>query len=81
MCDLDGQLTDYRSMDVIFGGGLLLNARSLSISTQSFANLIKTTDFLRLHAIQGLTQLKFLEVSFQSLTANDGETMKRAPLR
>ncbi|KAH7697471.1 hypothetical protein AAVH_35446, partial [Aphelenchoides avenae] len=57
---LDGQLTDYRSMEVVFGGGLHLNALSLSISSLSLAKLIKTTDFLRLPTIQGLTELKFL---------------------
>ncbi|KAH7717658.1 hypothetical protein AAVH_14939 [Aphelenchoides avenae] len=58
---LEGQLTDYRSMDVVFGGGLRLDALSLAISSQSLARLTKTTDFLRLPTIEGLAELKFLE--------------------
>ncbi|KAH7704677.1 hypothetical protein AAVH_28130, partial [Aphelenchoides avenae] len=52
---VDGQLTDYRSMDVVFGGGMHLNALNLATGGQSLANLIKTTDFLRLPTVQGVS--------------------------
>lgn len=58
----DGKLTDYRSMDVIFGGGLRLDALHLYIGRQGLTNLIKTVDFLRMPTVQGLKELKFLPV-------------------
>ncbi|KAH7719208.1 hypothetical protein AAVH_13366 [Aphelenchoides avenae] len=66
---LDGQLTDYRSMDVVFGGGLRMNALSVAISSQSLASLIKTTEFLRLPTVQGLEELKFLPITLSSFSS------------
>ncbi|KAH7702857.1 hypothetical protein AAVH_29983, partial [Aphelenchoides avenae] len=55
---LDGQLTDYRSMNVVLGGAMRLKALHLWICREDLANPIKTADFLRIPAIQALTELR-----------------------
>ncbi|KAH7709306.1 hypothetical protein AAVH_23417 [Aphelenchoides avenae] len=57
---LDGPLTDYRSLEVVFCGRMRLGALELRIRRKSLANLIKTTNFLRMPTIQGLTELRLI---------------------
>ncbi|KAH7716652.1 hypothetical protein AAVH_15935 [Aphelenchoides avenae] len=57
---LDGPLTDYRSLEVVFCGSLRLGALDLRIRRKSLVNLIKTTNFLRMPTIQGLTELRLI---------------------
>ncbi|KAH7693789.1 hypothetical protein AAVH_39172, partial [Aphelenchoides avenae] len=57
---LDGPLTDYRSLDAVFGGGIRLSALILRIRRKSLASLIKTANFLRMPTIQGLTELRLI---------------------
>ncbi|KAH7713842.1 hypothetical protein AAVH_18787 [Aphelenchoides avenae] len=73
----DGKLTDYRSMDVIFGGGLRLDALHLYIGRQGLTNLIKTVDFLRMPTVQGLKELKFLPVNAKLKRPRRGKSLPR----
>lgn len=59
-----GPLTDYRSMDAVFGGEMRLGALNLWIREDCRERLIRTTDFLRMTAVQGLTELTLILVRF-----------------
>lgn len=61
---IDGSLTGDGSVDAVFGGEMRLGALNLWIQEGSLRRLIKTTDFLRMSAVQRLTELKLLLVSF-----------------
>ncbi|KAH7709071.1 hypothetical protein AAVH_23652 [Aphelenchoides avenae] len=58
MSAVDGPLTDFRSMDAIFGGGVRLDALTLGMREECFERLIKTTDFMRMPTVQGLKEFK-----------------------
>lgn len=58
-------MSDYRSMDTVFGsGGLRMSVLNLSMGDSDSARLIKTTDFLRTPTVQGLSALTLM-VRFQ----------------
>ncbi|KAH7695024.1 hypothetical protein AAVH_37923, partial [Aphelenchoides avenae] len=53
----DDRLTDYRSMDTVFGG-MRVASVGLTAKEDRFVGLVKTTDFFRLPTIQGLKELR-----------------------
>ncbi|KAH7716715.1 hypothetical protein AAVH_15897 [Aphelenchoides avenae] len=53
----DDRLSDYRSMDAIFGG-MRLSSLDLSCEESRFVELVKTTDFYRTPTVQRLRELK-----------------------
>lgn len=61
---LDGAMTDYRSFDAIFGGGMRLGALKLYMHEDCLHRLIKTTDFFRMPAMQRLSEFKLELVRF-----------------
>ncbi|KAH7729756.1 hypothetical protein AAVH_02230 [Aphelenchoides avenae] len=58
----DAPLTDYRSLNTVFGGGLRLTELNLRICETHLGHLIRTTDFWRLPTVQALSELKLLLV-------------------
>ncbi|KAH7729759.1 hypothetical protein AAVH_02233 [Aphelenchoides avenae] len=58
----DAPLTDYRSLDAVFGGDLRLTELDLRIGETHLGHLIRTTDFWRLPTVQALSELKLLLV-------------------
>lgn len=50
-------LTDYRSMGAIFGG-MRMSELYLSCTERRFVELVQTTDFFRMSAVQSLRKLK-----------------------
>ncbi|KAH7716020.1 hypothetical protein AAVH_16576 [Aphelenchoides avenae] len=54
--DDDARLSDYRSMDAIFGG-MRLSSLDLSCEESRFVELVKTTDFYRTPTAQRLREL------------------------
>lgn len=63
LCAEAQRLSDYRSLDVIFGG-LRMNELHLSCDEHRFVELVKTTDFFRMSKVQGLRQLRLELVCF-----------------
>ncbi|KAH7725630.1 hypothetical protein AAVH_06810, partial [Aphelenchoides avenae] len=61
-------LTDYRSLDAVFGGGMRLAAFNLWIHEDCFHHLVKTTDFFRMPAMQRISEFKLLLISFVALS-------------
>lgn len=61
---LDGALTDYRSLDAVFRGGMQLDSLYLWIHEDRLNRLIKTTDFFCLPVIQRLKEFKLRLVHF-----------------
>ncbi|KAH7709760.1 hypothetical protein AAVH_22957 [Aphelenchoides avenae] len=57
LCADAQRLSDYRSMDVVFGG-LRMSELDLSCEEHRFVELVKTTDFFRMSTVQKLRQLK-----------------------
>lgn len=53
-----GGLSDYRSMNTVFGGGMRLAAIELRLFDHKFTSLVKTTDFFRMPTVQRLKALK-----------------------
>ncbi|KAH7680349.1 hypothetical protein AAVH_41276, partial [Aphelenchoides avenae] len=51
------RLSDYRSMDLVFGE-LRMSKLSLTVAERCFIELVKTSDFFRMSAIQRLQELK-----------------------
>lgn len=60
------RLTDYRSMDAVFGGMRIKNVE-LRATEDRIVDLVKTTDFFRLATVQGLKKLKLDLVGQDSL--------------
>lgn len=77
MCVLDDQLTDYRSINAVFDGGLRLGKLHLRILRKNLAALIKTTDFLRMPTIQELEELKLKLVRFRGFNAGTDSSTRR----
>ncbi|KAH7707464.1 hypothetical protein AAVH_25285 [Aphelenchoides avenae] len=55
----DARLSDYRSMDVVFGV-MRMTHLHLNCAEHRFFELVKTTDFFRMSTIQGLRELRNL---------------------
>ncbi|KAH7716019.1 hypothetical protein AAVH_16575 [Aphelenchoides avenae] len=55
--DDDKRLSDYRSMDTIFGG-MRISSLALSCEESCFVELVKTTDFFRMPTVQRLRELE-----------------------
>ncbi|KAH7712508.1 hypothetical protein AAVH_20163 [Aphelenchoides avenae] len=51
------RLSDYRSMNAVFGG-LLMGNLSLRMAEHRFVELVKTADFFRMSTVQGLRKQK-----------------------
>ncbi|KAH7693790.1 hypothetical protein AAVH_39170, partial [Aphelenchoides avenae] len=58
MRDGENALSDYRSMDTVFKGGMRVATLELSMSEGKFASLVKTVDFFRTSTVQRLKALK-----------------------
>lgn len=58
MCSRGGGLLDYRSMDIVFDGGLRLETLEMNLFAQEFATLVKTIDFFRTPTVRKLKALK-----------------------
>lgn len=57
-------LSDYRSMNTVFGGAMRLTTLEMSLFEDVCATLVMTTDFLRMRAVQRLKTLKLQLVRF-----------------
>lgn len=62
------RLSDYRSMDTIFGG-MRISDLDLSCEEYRFAELVKTTDFFRMSTFQRLRKLTLTLVCVHATTS------------
>lgn len=67
MCAKEDGLSDYRSLDTIFNGGMSLAALEIRLFDHQFATLVKTTDFFRRPMVQRLETLKLTLVCVKRL--------------
>lgn len=58
MSSCGGGLLDYRSMNVVFDGGMRLATLELHMFEHELATLVKTTDFFRSPTVRKLKELK-----------------------
>ncbi|KAH7715164.1 hypothetical protein AAVH_17438 [Aphelenchoides avenae] len=72
------RLSDYRSMDLIFGG-MQMSELDLSCCENRFFELVKITDFFRMPTVQGLRGLR-LTLMWSSLKEPRGHARSMSPL-
>ncbi|KAH7673135.1 hypothetical protein AAVH_42386, partial [Aphelenchoides avenae] len=72
------RLSDYRSMDVVFGG-MRISELDLSCCVNRFFELVKITDFFRMPTVQGLRGLR-LTLMWSSLKEPRDHARSMSPL-